>query len=545
MSKQTITTSGFTLAKGKELKGDDFFDVKIIDGLTIAIVCDGVGSADEGAEAARRVTTYLMNNFKNRPTTWSIEKSLKKFIASINSILYEESMVNYERPEMVTTLTIAIIEGNRLYAANVGDSRIYLKRGGILSQLSHDHVMEEEGYDGVLTQAMGIDKTVSPYYFENIITEKDKILLCSDGLYTIMNDDALSDNVAFGAHSLVKKASKMMEDDLPDDTTAVVVDILGIDKVAQMKEQNIVIPEKLEVGMVIDGYKLEKSLIQNMRTWLCTNKGQAYVLKFAPVEAIDDPLVLDLYVKEAWNSNRLKAGFFPKAVVPKNRTHRYYVMKALAGVDLKTHLEKRKLSVDDTVNLAKMLLKMSQYLLKFDLVHGDIKPENIMISERDGKHVFKVIDFGSMTEIYSIASNAGTASYLAPERFTGASISEGSELFSIGVTLYEALTGKFPYGEIEPFQQPNFKTPLSATKENSNIPDWLNSILFRAIEANHEKRYQNYSEMLFEISNPNKVKPYFDTNKPLIERNPELFYKIGFRVEFVIILGLLYALLVS
>jgi Serine/threonine protein phosphatase len=308
------------------------------------------------------------------------------------------------RAELVTTLTIAIIEGNRLYAANVGDSRIYLHRGGIISQLSHDQVVEEDGYEGVLSQAIGIDKTVSPYYFENIINAKDKILLCSDGLYTVMDDDTLSDNIAFGAHSIIKKASKKMEDNLPDDTTAVIIDILGIDKIAQMKEQEITIPEKLEVGMVIDGYKLEKSLIQNMRTWLCSNKGQKYVLKFAPIEAIDDPMVLDLFVKEAWNSNRLKAGFFPKAVVPKNRTHRYYVMKALDGVDLKTHLKKRKLSVDDTLNLAKTLLKMSQYLIKFDLVHGDIKPENIMISERDGKYVFKIIDFGSMTEIYSIAS---------------------------------------------------------------------------------------------------------------------------------------------
>jgi len=542
MSKQIIKTSGFTLAKGKELKGDDYFDVKTIDNLTIAIVCDGVGSADEGAEAAKRVTTYLMNNFKNRPNTWSIEKSIKTFIDSINAILYEESMVNYERPELVTTLTIAIIEGNRLYAANVGDSRIYLHRGGIISQLSHDQVVEEEGYEGVLSQAIGIDKTVSPYYFENIINAKDKILLCSDGLYTIMDDDILSDNIAFGAHSIVKKASKKMEDNLPDDTTAVIINILGIDKVAQMKQEDIIIPEKLEAGMVIDGYKLEKPLIQNMRTWLCSNKGQEYVLKFAPLEAIDDPMVLDLFVKEAWNSNRLKAGFFPKAVVPKNRTHRYYVMKALEGVDLKTHLKKRKLSVDDTINLAKTLLKMSQFLLKYDLVHGDIKPENIMISERDGKHVFKIIDFGSMTEIYSIASNAGTPSYLAPGRFTGASINESSEIFSIGVTLYEALTEKFPYGEIEPFQQPNFKTPNSPIKENKNIPAWLNSVLLRAIEANSEKRYKNYSEMLFEVSNPNKVKPYFDSTKPLIERNPELFYKIGFIVEFVIILALFYLL---
>jgi serine/threonine protein phosphatase PrpC len=543
MSKQTIKTSGFTLAKGKELKGDDYFDVKTIDNLTIAIVCDGVGSADEGAEAAKRVTNYLMTNFKNRPMSWSIEKSIKKFIHSINDILYKESMINYERPELVTTLTIAIIEGNRLYGANVGDSRIYLQRQNIISQLSHDQVMDEEGYDGVLTQAIGIAQTVSPYYFENIINAKDKILLCSDGLYTVMDDDLLSQKIDFGAHNIIKRASKMMNDDLPDDTTAVIIDILGIDKVAQMKQQDIIIPEKLEVGMVIDGYKLEKSLIQNNRTWLCVNKGKNYVLKFAPLEAIDDPNVLDLYVKEAWNSNRLKAGFFPKAVVPKNRTHRYYVMKALDGVDLKTHLKKRKLSVDDTINLAKTLLKMSQYLLKFDLVHGDIKPENIMISERDGKHIFKIIDFGSMTELYSISSNAGTPSYLAPERFTGASINEGSEIFSIGVTLYEALTEKFPYGEIEPFQNPTFKTPKPPQKENGNIPPWLSSIILRAIEKETNLRYKNHSEMLFEISNPNKVKPYFDKKTTLIERQPIAVYRALFTVSFFMNLVLVVLLL--
>ena len=541
MSKTNIKTSGFTLAKGKELKGDDFFEVKSIDGLTIAIVCDGVGSADEGAEAARRVTTYLMNNFKNRPVSWTIEKSIKTFIASINSILYEESMVNYERPELVTTLTLVILEGNRLYGANVGDSRVYLLRDKDLTQLSHDHLMEEEGFDGVLTQAIGIDKEVSPYYFENIVNAKDKILLCSDGLYTVMEEDTIQESMLNGAHFVVKKASRMMKDNLPDDTTAVVVDILGIDQVEELKQQELIIPETLEKGMVIDGYTLIRPLIQNLRTWCCSNKGQEYVLKFAPVEAIDEPTILDLYVKEAWNSKRLKAGFFPKAVIPKKRSHRYYVMQKIEGVDLKTHLKKRKLSVDDTVNLAKMLLNMSQYLIKFDLVHGDIKPENIMVSERDGKHVFKVIDFGSMTELYSIESKAGTPSYLAPERFIGSSISESTEIFAIGVTLYEALTQKFPYGEIEPFQHPTFKQPSTIRKQNENTPQWLCSVIYRAIEKEGDLRYKNYSEMFFELSNPLKVKPYFDKSVSLIERQPVLFYRTLFTLSFIgnVILGVL------
>ncbi len=540
MSKQNIKTSGFSLAKGKELIGDDYFDVKSIDNFTIAIVCDGVGSADEGAEAARRVTKYLMNNFKNRPQSWSIEKSIKTFISSINSILYQESIINYERPELVTTLAIAVIEGDRLYGANVGDSRIYLLRNQKLTQISHD---QAEG--NMLTQAVGIADEVFPYYFENKINRGDRLLLCSDGLNAVMSDNKIKTTLLnIGtAHAIVKQASYLMQDNLPDDTTAVVVEVLDICPVHTLKQQKLIIPQSLSKDMVIDGYKLEKSLIQNNRTWLCSKRGQNYVLKFAPIEALDDSSILDLYVKEAWNSKRLKAGFFPKAVIPKKRTHRYYIMKYLEGVNLKTHLKQRRLSVDDAITLAKTLLKMAQYLLKYDLVHGDIKPENIMVLERHGKHIFKIIDFGSMTELYSITSNAGTPSYLAPERFLGSSINESTELFAIGVTLYEALTGRFPYGEIEPFQTPSFKEPTQPIKENSKIPAWLNSVILRSISRDSKLRYKNYSEMLFEINNPEKVKPYFHKNMTLQERNPSLFYRIAFTLSFIVNLWLIFLLI--
>ncbi|MDQ7067029.1 MAG: protein phosphatase 2C domain-containing protein [Sulfurimonas sp.] len=222
MATSNINYSGFSLAKRKELTGDDFYDIKNIGDLTIAVVCDGVGSATEGAAAAKRTTTHLMNNFKIRPKSWSIEKSIRTFIESINAILYKESQVNYEASELVTTLTIVVIQGNRIYGANVGDSRVYLYRDKKLNQLSSDHAMDEPGYENVLTQAIGISEDVEPYYFENIIQKDDKILLCSDGLYNVLNDKLLTHHITLGAHSLVKKASKLSEDNLPDDTTAVV-----------------------------------------------------------------------------------------------------------------------------------------------------------------------------------------------------------------------------------------------------------------------------------------------------------------------------------
>lgn len=539
MSNSNIKTSGFSLAKRKDLIGDDFYDVKTIGNLTIAIVCDGVGSATEGAEAAKRVTHHLMTNFKNRPVSWSIEKSIKSFINSINSILYQESIVNYERPELVTTLTIVVIEGDRLYGANVGDSRVYLYRDKKLNQLSNDHSMEESGYENVLTQAIGISENTAPYYFENIVQKDDKILLCSDGLYNIMSEDRLETGIWAGANALVKKASKLMDDNLPDDTTAVIVEILEKNQVEILKAQDLEIPKTLSINDEIDGYILKKSLIQNNRTWLCGKKGKNYVLKFPPIEAIEDKNILDLFVKEAWNSKRLKAGFFPKAVIPKNRTARYYVMEEINGISLKMYLKKRRLHIDDAISLAKTLLHMNQYLLTFDLVHGDIKPENIMVIERDGKHIFKIIDFGSMTEIYSIDSVAGTPSYLAPERFEGATINESTEIFAIGVTLYESLTNKFPYGEIEPFQNPTFKNPKLPKIHNNNIPLWLEAVILRGISVDIKLRYKNYSEMVYELENSQKVKPFFRKDIPFLERNPLRTYQIGFYLMLLINIFLL------
>jgi serine/threonine protein phosphatase PrpC len=535
MSKQNIETSGFSLAKGTQLKGDDFFEIKVLENLTVAVVCDGVGSAMAGAEAAKRTCHFLVQALKNRPKSWTMEKSIKHFIANINRLLFLESMEEYEREELVTTLTLVVVEGDRLYGANVGDSRIYLHRDNSLTQLSVDHAMDEEGMENVLTAAMGLEEEVSPYYFENNLSSGDKILLCSDGLYTVLDEDELSKTLLLGASTLVKKASKKMEDKLPDDTTAVVLEIKELDPRLKFKQTNLKVQEKYCVNEVIDGYQLIKPLIQNERTWLCQKRGQHYVIKFVPFEAVEDEVLLDFFVKEVWMAKRLKAGFFPKAAVPKNRTHRYYIMAFIEGVTLKEYTRKKPLSVDMSVELALFLLKMSQFLIRLDLVHGDIKPENIMVTERKGKLVFKMVDFGSITEAYSDVTRAGTPSYLAPERFKQAPVNEQTELYALSVTLYEALTQQLPFGEIEPFQNPSFDKKIKEpTKLNTKIPKWLESVILRGLEPNCDQRYHHYSQMHYEISNPLKVKPYFDKNTSFIERNEKMVYKVGFISMFIL-----------
>ena len=210
-------------------------------------------------------------------------------------------------------------------------------------------------------------------------------------------------------------------------------------------------------------------------------------------------------------------------------------MHYFEGENLDSYLSHKDLSIDASIKLAKIVLELCQYLLRQDLVHGDIKPHNIMVVKDKEQNIgFKIIDFGSITEIFSTSSRAGTPSYLSPQRFQNEAISETTEIFAIGVMLYFALTKKYPYGEIEPFQTPTFKEAKKPSFYNKNIPSWLDSVILRAIAIEPQQRYAHYSEMMYELTTPLHVKPYFSKNSSIIERSPLLFYRTAFTVMFII-----------
>ncbi len=517
------------IAHGKAT-GDDAHLIAQVGEACLAIVCDGVGSARAGAQAAQRVVNYMHNTFRRRPKAWSLCKTLSVAVENINRILYREGLDDYERPEFLTTLSMVVVEGDQLCGVNVGDSPIYLVRENNLIQLSRAHVSDQPGMTHVLTQAIGAAERVEPYFFTETLLPGDRLLLCSDGLTAVLCMEDIQKLAHAGAHTLLKAAQHKARGELPDDITVLTCQVNEIHPVKALKQQDLVIPEKLKAGDEIDGYRLVKSLIQNDRTWMAEKNGERFVLKFAPVEARRDERILDAFVHEAWNANRIEGRFFPKAWIPENRTARYYVMEYIAAPSLRYRLDTKKkpLKVDDAVALGCFLLKAEQFLLSKDLVHGDLKPENILIVDGQQGRDYKLIDFGSIVEVFSTTSRAGTPSYLAPERFQGEPISESTEIFATGVVLYEALTGQLPYGEIEPFQTPTFKKPRPVRQLNCNVPAWLEAVIMKAIEPDPERRYEHYSEMLFDLTHPDQVKPHMDRSAPLLERNPLAFYKWGF-----------------
>ncbi|MEA1920386.1 MAG: protein phosphatase 2C domain-containing protein [Campylobacterota bacterium] len=521
----------FIRPKAEGIKGDDACAYEIINNeLLIAVLCDGVGSARKGGAAARQTVKFFTDQFKVRPKNWTIEQTLISFTKHINRILFKESMTQYDEIAFLSTLAIAVIEGDKLYSLNLGDSHIYLQDEYGLTLLSVDHNMDDEHMSHVLTQACGLYENVEPSVTVSTIAVGNRLILCSDGVYTLINDEALNEQINRGlsAKTIVNAVTSEHQDNERDDASLQIFSIKELSPIPALKNLDLPIPQNLKKGDLIDGYRLIEPMMQHKRIWKVAKEHQTLVMKF-PMRA-DDEQALDEFVHEAWYAKQIHHRSFGDAWIPDDRSSRYYLMELIEGNNLEKFLDGERLSVDNAIALAKFLHKAEAHLLNLGLVHGDIKPENIIVyREADSAGTaFKMVDFGSIVEIFATDSRAGTPSYLAPERFSGGSINEATEIFSIGVTLYWALTGKYPYGEIEPFQTPKFKLPKAPSYYNKNIPNWFDSIVLRSIAIDPKDRYSHYSELFYELKSPDKVIPYFKKDTPLLERDPVQFYKNAF-----------------
>ncbi|HEY2573032.1 MAG TPA: bifunctional protein-serine/threonine kinase/phosphatase [Verrucomicrobiaceae bacterium] len=531
------TSFGVPCVEGRP--SSDAFAVESWGETVVAVLCDGAGTGEPAREAAHRAVASFIENYQVRPRSWSPQRSLTEFTHLLNRTLHQESIARYDRPEMVSTLAATVIEGDRLYGVNVGDSRICLARNGALRVLSEDHVEAPSSH--VLTRALGLEPKVEPHFFDVELRDGDVAFLCSDGVAHHHSDESLAAALARRntARNIVRAARATASAETMDDMSAIVLDIAQTGKLRAMNERQLNIPATLRKGDVIDGYELVRAFSGSDRVWLAEKDGNRMVLKFAPREAGDSEAHLNAFTRETWNATRLDAECFVRAQEPAGQSARYYVMEFVDAPGLAAVLAERRLSVDSAIALGKFLVEASRVLLRHDLAHGDIKPENILCIGDYSRLAFKLVDLGSAAEIFSVTSRAGTPSYLAPERFHGAPVSERTEIFSIGITLYQSLTGTMPYGRIERFQTPAFRAPRKPSQLNPNLPPWLEAVMLRAIARRPEQRYQHYSELSYDLTHPDRVQPWFEENAPLLERNPLAFYRTGFYLLLALALWML------
>ena len=184
----------------------------------------------------------------------------------------------------------------------------------------------------------------------------------------------------------------------------------------------------------------------------------------------------------------------------------YIVMELIQGKTLKQIIEEDgHLSWKWAVNIAIQIASALEMAHKNNIIHRDIKPHNIMITE-DG--VAKVTDFGiakavSNSTITAFGTTLGSVHYFSPEHARGGYTDSKSDLYSLGVVMYEMVTGKVPFDADTPVSialKHMQEEPVPPIKVNKEIPFAVNQIILKAMKKDPNERYQNASKMIKDLN---------------------------------------------
>ncbi len=181
----------------------------------------------------------------------------------------------------------------------------------------------------------------------------------------------------------------------------------------------------------------------------------------------------------------------------------YIVMELVEGITLKKYIEKKaRLSIKETISIAIQVSMGIEAAHNNHIIHRDIKPQNIMIS-KEGK--VKVTDFGIAKAVSSntITSNVmGSVHYTSPEQARGGFSDEKSDIYSLGITMFEMLTGRVPFnGETTvAIAIKHIQEPMPSPREYvAEIPISVEQIVFKCTQKSPDRRYQNMAELIDDL----------------------------------------------
>ena len=207
----------------------------------------------------------------------------------------------------------------------------------------------------------------------------------------------------------------------------------------------------------------------------------------------------------------------------------YIVMELVEGITLKQYMEKKGvLNWKETLHFATQIAKALDHAHSRGLVHRDIKPHNVMVMKNGS---VRVTDFGIariMTESNTLTKEAlGSVHYISPEQAKGGRVDHRSDLYSLGVVMYEMVAGRPPYDGESPVSvaiQHIAGGAIRPSKLNPNIPAGLEQIILRAMAHDLKDRYASAVDMMADMDelrkDPEKVFPVVPTRPRVVKQKP-------------------------
>lgn len=281
----------------------------------------------------------------------------------------------------------------------------------------------------------------------------------------------------------------------------------------------VIIGDDPLLGVVVEGrYKIE-SVIGQGSAGTVYKAVQELIGREVAIKVLHDYLVSDQefikrFTQEAKASSRLShpniITIYDFGVIPKGGRP-YIAMDLLKGTPLSDYISERNhIPVEDAVPIFKQVCQALAEAHRQGVVHRDIKPENIVLVERSGQKLFPiVVDFGiarlvqeesDQARITRTGTVCGSPTYMSPEQCTSSKVDHRSDLYSLGIVIYETLTGEVPFlsdelVKVMAMHLSDPPTPLNQVRADLQFPEALEQVVTKTLAKNPKDRYQTMEEL--------------------------------------------------